>query len=292
MKLAKERCAMDDPDLPLPPSGYTLDLPESIDFEAILQEQVSLQNQEPEAPSETTEQALLRLRNRIADLHRRTNNDRALARLGLAILTLESCMAKLEIKDQRVIDSPSILAIVEQVERSCQTIEDRLVKAEREQGIAPAQIASLISEIRMMAEQNTAMKDVMDQFQSAWIKRHDMDRGETRATNEKLATLLSTLRDAQIVEGRRIFASLGAVHATLERLVDRLSRVEHGMAEARSIETSVAIANWPDAVRASSRHALTELDEPRRSIDPRAALAAARAAAARAFAATETARSA
>ena len=273
MKLAKERCAMDDPDLPLPPSGYTLDLPESIDFEAILQEQVSLQNQEPEAPSETTEQALLRLRNRIADLHRRTNNDRALARLGLAILTLESCMAKLEIKDQRVIDSPSILAIVEQVERSCQTIEDRLVKAEREQGIAPAQIASLISEIRMMAEQNTAMKDVMDQFQSAWIKRHDMDRGETRATNEKLATLLSTLRDAQIVEGRRIFASLGAVHATLERLVDRLSRVEHGMAEARSIETSVAIANWPDAVRASSRHALTELDEPRRSIDPRAALA-------------------
>ena len=264
---------MDDPDLPLPPSGYTLDLPESIDFEAILQEQVSLQNQEPEAPSETTEQALLRLRNRIADLHRRTNNDRALARLGLAILTLESCMAKLEIKDQRVIDSPSILAIVEQVERSCQTIEDRLVKAEREQGIAPAQIASLISEIRMMAEQNTAMKDVMDQFQSAWIKRHDMDRGETRATNEKLATLLSTLRDAQIVEGRRIFASLGAVHATLERLVDRLSRVEHGMAEARSIETSVAIANWPDAVRASSRHALTELDEPRRSIDPRAALA-------------------
>ena len=283
---------MDDPDLPLPPSGYTLDLPESIDFEAILQEQVSLQNQEHDTYSETTEQALARLRNRIAELHRRTNNDRTLARLGLAILTLESCVAKLEIKEQRVIDSPSILAIVEQVERSCQTIEERLNKTQSERSVEPAQIAYLISEIRMIAEQNTAMREVIDRLLTEWIPRFDADRTETRGNTEKLATLLSALRDAQIGEGRRIFASLGAMHATLERLVERLSRVEHGLAEARSIETSVAIADWPDAVRATSRHALTDLDEPRRSIDPRAALAAARAAAARALAAHEAARSA
>ena len=184
-------------------------------------------------------------------------------------------------------DSPSILAIVEQVERSCQTIEDRIEKTQSVNSIDAGQMASLMAEIHAITEQNNAMRDMMDQLLTAWIPRFDSDRTETRNTTEKLATLLAALRDAQVVEGRRIFASLGAMHATLERLVERLSRVEHGMAEARSIETSVAIADWPDAVRATSRHALTDLDEPRRSIDPRAALAAARAAAARALAAHE-----
>lgn len=84
---------------------------------------------------------------------------------------------------------------------------------------------------------------------------------------------MTTLRDLQLSENRKLFASLGALHATIERCVDRLSRVEYGLMEARSIETSSAIADWPQSMQSVSLAIGTGDEPPPLSIDPRRALA-------------------
>ena len=135
--------------------------------------------------------------------------------------------------------------------------------------------------VRLLENQESSQKNLrvhIDHHLASLEQRIDKNQF---VGNEQLARLtdqLATLRESQLSENRKFVASLGALHATIERCVDRLSRVEYGLMEARSIETSSAIAEWPHSMQSVNLSGSEDEESTARSINPRNALAAARGA--------------
>lgn len=273
---------------PLPPnaeqaSGAHFDpslMHSSVDLEAIVAEQSRPQDKAEIDLSESADRVLERLRRRIGQLYGTTGYDHTLSRLGLALLTLEARISRLNQNERAIGESPSLIAIICEIEKSCITIERNAGLKKRDD--TTAQWSALTKLIEVKNEKDSSQLAHIDQHIAEL--RNAIERGTSIEQDqfEKLFEQLVALRELHLSDNRKLFASLGAIHATIEKCVDRLSRVEYSLMEARSIETSSAIAEWPQGMQ-SVNLSLTEADdETPKNIDPRRALAAARAAAARA----------
>ena len=260
----------------------------SVDLEAIVAEQKRLQNKPEIDMSESADRVLERLRRRIGQLYGTSDYDHTLSRLGLALLTLEACISRLNHNERAIGESPSLIAIVQEIEKSCTAIEHNAGHKKREESDAPWLALSAL--IQGKSEKDTAQLALIDRHLSDLRKTIDQGALIDKEQFEKLLDQLTSLRELQLSENRKLFASLGAIHATIERCVDRLSRVEYSLMEARSIETSAAIAEWPQGMQPINLSLTEPGAEFPQDIDPRRALAAARAAAARASSRTDSGR--
>ena len=260
----------------------------SVDLEAIVAEQTRLQDKAEIDTSESANQVLERLRRRIGQLYGATGYDHTLSRLGLALLTLEACVSRLNQNERAIGESPSLVAIIHEIEKSCTTIERNAGLKKRDD--ASAQWLALTRFIEAKSENDTSRLTHIEEHLSQLRKTIENGTSVKKEQFEKISEQLVALREFNHSENRKLVASLTAIHATIERCVDRLSRVEYSLMEARSIETSSAIAEWPQAMQ-SINLSLTEPGaEFPQDIDPRRALAAARAAAARASSRTDSGR--
>jgi len=260
----------------------------SVDLEAIVAEQTRLQDMIEIDMSESADSVLERLRRRIGQLYGATGYDRTLSRLSLALLTLEACVSRLNQSERTIGGSPSLVAIIHEIEKSCTTIERNAGLRKRDD--TAAQWSALKKLIKAKSEKDESRLSHIDDHLSQLRKTIDNGTSVEKKQFDKISEQLVALREFNHSENRKLVASLAAIHATIERCVDRLSRVEYSLMEARSIETSSAIAEWPLGMQ-SVNLSLSEVgEETTHTIDPRRALAAARAAAARAFSRTEQGR--
>lgn len=259
-----------------------------IDLEAIEADNIRLKDKAEIDISESADRVLERLRRRIGQLYGTAGYDHTLSRLGLALLTLEACISRLNQNERAIGESPSLVAIICEIEKSCVTIERNAGLKKRND--TTAQCSTLTKLIEAKNEKDSSQLTHIDQHIDELRKVIERGTSLEKEQFEKLFEQLVALRELHLSDNRKLFASLGAIHATIEKCVDRLSRVEYSLMEARSIETSSAIADWPQGMH-SVNLSLAEADgEASQNIDPRRALAAARAAAARASSRTEKGR--
>jgi hypothetical protein len=273
-------------------SDTLLDTPplhSSVDLEAIVAEQTRLQDKVGMDMSESADRVLERLRRRIGQLYGTTGYDHTLSRLGLALITLEACVSRLNQSERAISESPSLIAIIHEIEKSCTTIERNAGLKKRDE--TAAQWSALTKLIEAKSEKDTTRLSHIDDHLSQMRKAIDSGASIEQEQFKKISEQLVALREFNHSENRKLVASLTAIHATIERCVDRLSRVEYSLMEARSIETSSAIADWPQGMQSVNLSPSEADEEAGHVIDPRRALAAARAAAARAFSRSETGRS-
>ncbi|MEI6572171.1 MAG: hypothetical protein WCO61_01350 [Alphaproteobacteria bacterium] len=260
----------------------------SIDLEAIVAEQTRLQDKVEMDMSESADRVLERLRRRIGQLYGTTGYDHTLSRLGLALITLEACVSRLNQSERAISESPSLIAIIYEIEKSCTTIERNAGLKKRDETVA--QWSALTKLIEAKSEKDAKHLSHIDDHLSQMRKAIDRGVSVEKEQFEKISEQLVALRETNHSENRKLVASLAAIHATIERCIDRLSRVEYSLMEARSIETSSAIAEWPQGMQSVNLSLSDVGEEMAHTIDPRRALAAARAAAARAFSRTEQGR--
>lgn len=266
------------------PSHEQRDVPpmhSSLDLEAIVAEQTRLQNKAEIDMSESADQVLERLRRRIGQLYGTTDYDHTLSRLGLALLTLETCLSRLNQNERAIGELPSLIAIIHEIDKSCITIERNAGLKKRDE--SAAQWSALTKLIEAKSKKDATQLSHIDEHLSQLQNTIDSGLSVEKEHFKKISDQLVALREFHISENRKLVASLGAVHVTIERCVDRLSRLEYSLMEARSIETSSAIADWPQGMQSVNLSLSEAVEESTQSIDPRRALAAARAAAARAF---------
>ena len=260
----------------------------SVDLEAIIAEQTRLQDRVEIDITESADRVLERLRRRIGQLYGTTGYDHTLSRLGLALLTLEACISRLNQNERAIGESPSLIAIIHEIEKCCTTIERNAGPKKRDD--TATQWSALRKLIEAKSEKDASQLSHIDDHLSQLRKRIDNGTSADKEQFEKISDQLVALREFNHSENRKLVASLAAIHATIERCVDRLSRVEYSLMEARSIETSTAIAEWPQGMQSVNLSVSdTDVEMPQ-IIDPKRALAAARAAAARAFSRTEQSR--
>lgn len=257
-------------------SGFdTTRMHSSIDLEAVSTASLSASKTRELDYFESADRVLEQLRRRIGQLYGTSNYDQTLSRVGLVLITLEACIARLNLGHQAINQSPSLMAIIREIDKCCVRIENetKIKNSEKESDWSP--LIKLIENDHLSHKKSREPNEDLIHILQQQIAKLTVEEKER---HEGLADQLTALRDLQLSENRKFFASLGALHATIERCVDRLSRVEYGLMEARSIETSSAIADWPQSMQ-SVNLAGGEGDEPPPlSIDPRRALAAARGA--------------
>lgn len=247
----------------------------SIDFEALSAKPLSDSTRTEDHHFESTDRVLEHLRRRIGQLYGTTDYDQTLSRLGLVLITLEACIARLNLGHQSINQSPSLMAIIREIEKCCVMIEhESKIKNIKKESVWSPLIKLLENDNEGSAKSRGSIEYRLDSLQRQIAK----STIEGKQRFENLADQLTALREIQLSENRKLFASLGALHATIERCVDRLSRVEYGLMEARSIETSSAIADLPQSMQSVSLNSDEGDEPPPLSIDPRRALAAARGA--------------
>lgn len=246
----------------------------SIDHKALSAESLSVPKEQRIDDFESVNQIFEQLRRRIGRLYGTTDYDHKLSRLGLILITLESCVARLNQGEQALKHTPSFVAIILEIDKCCQMIE-------RESKNKNEDLKSIWAPLIRLLEKNEGIKtkphgDLEQRLSSLEQRGKDALVGEQ--TLSHLIDQVVMLRDLQLSDHRKLFASLSALHATIERCVDRLSRVEYGLMEARSIETSSAIADWPQSMQSVNLSHSEDSEPPPITIDPRRALAAARGA--------------
>jgi len=195
--------------------------------------------------------------------------------VGLVLITLEACIVRLNLGHQAINQSPSLMAIIREIDKCCVVIENetKIKNSEKESDWSPL--------IKLLENDNSShakSREPIEHLIDILLQQIAKLTVEKKERHQGLTDQVTTLRDLQLSENRKLFASLGALHATIERCIDRLSRVEYGLMEARSIETSSAIANWPQSMQSVSLAIGTGDKPPPLSIDPRRALAIARGA--------------
>jgi hypothetical protein len=206
------------------------------------------------------------LKERLLRLHPLVENRRQLFRLSYSILTLEACLEEKNIAQIAIERSPGIQTILKRIEAEI----DALC---RQEGVAPRATKDGVA---------TAVDDASDAmigrlFDTVDRLSHQLEQmsGQIASLTEEsdVLRLLSDLQKHIQADGRRNYASQAALHASIERLSDRLEQIEGRMS--RQIEASAADSFHQSRASDTARE--------RDPIDPRPMLMAARAAAARAL---------
>lgn len=245
----------------------------SIDREAISAAPLSAPTASELHHFESADRVLERLRRRVGQLYGTTDYDQTLSRVGLILITLEACIARLNLNHQAIHHSSSLMAIIHEIDKCCVMIEhETKIKKDEQASLWFPLIKLLEHDNKRDAKPHGQLVDLLVILQ----KQNDKLTAEGKERFDQLTDQLNAIRDIQLSENRKLFASLSALHATIERCVDRLSRVEYGLMEARSIETSSAIADWPQSMQSVTLSCSEGEEPPALTIDPRRALAAAR----------------
>lgn len=206
------------------------------------------------------------LKERLVRLHRHVENRRQLFRLSYSILTLETCLEEKRISHIAIERSPGIHTILKRLEAEIDTLC-------QQEGVTHW-------------GEKEAVVDAIDHGSDPTIGRlldgmaqlsHQLEQmcGQTVPLREEseVLRLLADLQKNIVADGRRNYASQAALHASIERLSDRLEQIERRVSQPM------------DAGPQNALHAImaTEAVRERNPIDPRPMLMAARAAAARAL---------
>lgn len=96
----------------------------SIDLEAISAASLSAWKTRELSHFESADRVLGQLRRRIGQLCGTSNYDQTLSRVGLVLISLEACVARLNLGHQAINQSPSLMAIIYEIDKCCVRIEN------------------------------------------------------------------------------------------------------------------------------------------------------------------------
>jgi hypothetical protein len=191
------------------------------------------------------------LRERLSHLEKQTPKTAGLFRLGYTILMLERSLEERNLSLLRLADAPAINQFLDQLDYEIDLVTETL----------SISVTGEPTEAEIAADYG--------------ILREDPYYGsEQRADSDPMAALLAELKAVQKwqrSESRRLSASLGAQHAAIERLTERMARIEDRLSGGMVLENRIR--------RTPPSSPPTPLKD--HQLDPRPMLAAARAAAAR-----------
>ena len=89
----------------------------SIDLEALSGELFTVPNRNGINQIESANQILERLRRRVGQLYGTTDRDHTLSQIGLILITLEACIARLGQGDHAISQWPSLSAIIDEIDK-------------------------------------------------------------------------------------------------------------------------------------------------------------------------------
>jgi len=199
------------------------------------------------------------LKERVMRLHSLVENRRQLFRLSYSILTLEACLEEKGIAHIAIERSPGIRTILKRIEAEIDALclQEGVAVCTAKDGVADATIRRLFDTIARLSHQLEQMSCQITPL----------------TEGSDVLRLLTDVQKHIQADGRRNYASQAALHASIERLSDRLEQIEGRVSP--QMEASVA-----DSLH---QNRTTDTARERDPIDPRPMLMAARAAAARAL---------
>ncbi len=226
-------------------------------------------------PVVQTQNVIANLRAKLANLNQHTADEQRLFRLSFSIMTLETCLEERGLTEIRLSNAPGIQALIGRIENEIETLRDQSIASSP---ILNGDLPSVIKQeiIGLMTPSIDAGEGSKAlPHQVSHLSRQLDDLRET-LTQPDTATALQKgfegLQKSLSADGRRNFASLAALHASIERLSERIERFESRLTRDKEPVSGAATANVTTALAAREKG----------YIDPRPMLAAARAAAARA----------
>ena len=206
------------------------------------------------------------LKERLVRLHRHVENRRQLFRLSYSILTLETCLEEKGIAHIPIERSPGIQTILKRIEAEIDALghHEGVVNGDAKDVVADAIDQGSDPTIRRLFDMIADLSHQLEQLSGQTAQSAD---------ESEVLRLLSALQKSIVADGRRNYASQAALHASIERLSDRLEQIEG------------RVSQPTDAHSQNALHLNTPADSARERdpIDPRPMLIAARAAAARAL---------
>lgn len=229
--------------------------------------------------AETVGDALRRLHIRIGQLNTRGPSSPVLKRLTMALVALDTGMTRLGRRESRLSDISALAGLFQNIDDLCAMLES---PATREEPASPSPASDILRETKVDEAHHFEMRfDHIDQCLTQTAARLSDIGQEQRVLRTDLTGQLAALRDNQKAEGRKLVASMGAIYAALELCVSRLSGLERAVNESDRDHAPHPLRSGTTG-HATSEPALNPMDSEVR-IDPRSALAAARAAASRAL---------
>ena len=209
---------------------------------------------------------IIRLKDRVIGLNRQTDNGHRLFRLSYSILTLETCLEEKGMLHKALPQSSGIQTILQRIEGE---LEILCPQTEEANGDAGAPVMGRVDQhiepvIHSILEAMAQLSDQIEQVNAKAARSpEEMD----------VIRLLGDLQKSVSADGRRNYASQAALHASIERLSERLEQIE------------LRLNPQPEVSHADTvlRTIASEPVKEREPIDPRPMLLAARAAAARAL---------
>ena len=209
---------------------------------------------------------ITRLKDRLVGLNRQTENGHRLFRLSYSILTLETCLEEKGMLHRALPQSSGIQTILQRIERE---LEILCPQAEGVTGEAKAPVMQRV-------DQNIepAIHSILEAIAHLSHQLEQVNAKAARSPEEvDVIRPLADLQKSVAADGRRNYASQAALHASIERLSERLEQIE------------ARLNPQPEGGPADAvlRTIASETVKEREPIDPRPMLLAARAAAARAL---------
>ena len=190
---------------------------------------------------------IIGLKERLVGLHGQTNDARTLFRLSYSILSLETCLEEKGLLQMSLDKAPAIRSIIRQIDDDISTLARQAVTT------TPSLFGAIAHLTRQLTETGYGVAALTD--------------------TPEMVRMMTDLQKTITADGRRHYASQAALHASIERLSERL-----GQMEARLVPP-VEETNQGSSVHETASR-MTREPSP---IDPRPMLKAARAAAARAL---------
>ena len=209
---------------------------------------------------------ILRLKDRLVGLNRQTDNGHRLFRLSYSILTLETCLKEKGMLHIALPQSSGIQTILQRIEGE---LEILCPQTERVVGDAAAPVMERVDQ-----KIEPVIHSILEAVAHLSQQLEQVSANATRSPEEvDVIRLLADLQKSVAADGRRNYASQAALHASIERLSERLEQIEVRLNPQPEISHSDTLL----------RSIASEPVKEREPIDPRPMLLAARAAAARAL---------
>lgn len=232
-----------------------------------------------QARSGSVDDALRRLHIRISRLNTTSPASPVLKRLTTALLALDAGITRIGRRESQLSDVSTLAELFQNFDAICLSLETPTARPSDQPAVPP----QAPSDKTMPSQKNLIENrfDHIDQcLKDTTIRLHHLGQ-EQSVLKTELTGHMTTLRENQKADGRKLIASMGAIHAALELCVSRLSGVERALNDA-DLDQAARPTKPSGAEHLNPIPPISNFDNER-SIDPRSALAAARAAAARAL---------